>query len=70
MEHSHLPLTMWFLAIYLVTQSKTNIAALALIRQLGILWKAARLLKHKLMEAVRQREAVQPDKVRLRHLPG
>lgn len=60
MEHSHLPLTTWFLAIYLVTQSKTNIAALALMRQLGISWKAAWLLKHKLMEAMRQREAVRP----------
>ena len=36
MEHGHLPLTKWFLAIYLITQPKTNIAALALMRQLGI----------------------------------
>ncbi|PHU99446.1 IS1595 family transposase, partial [Iodobacter sp. BJB302] len=50
----------WFLAIYLVTQSKTNIAALALRRQLGISWKAAWLLKHKLMDAMRQRESSQP----------
>jgi transposase-like protein len=60
MEHGRLPLTKWYLAIYLMTQSKTNIAALALMRQLGISWKAAWLLKHKLMEAMRQREADQP----------
>jgi hypothetical protein len=60
MEHSHLPLTTWFLAIYLVAHSKTNISALALMRQLGISWKAAWLLKHKLMEAMLQREAVLP----------
>lgn len=60
MEHSRLPLTKWYLAIYLMTQSKTNIAALALMRQLGISWKAAWLLKHKLMEAMRQREADSP----------
>jgi hypothetical protein len=60
MHQSQLPLTKWFLAIYLVTQSKTNIAALALRRQLGISWKAAWLLKHKLMEAMRQREESQP----------
>jgi transposase-like protein len=60
MEHSLLPLTKWFLAIYLVTQSKTNIAALALMRELGISWRAAWLLKHKLMEAMRQSEAAQP----------
>jgi len=60
MEHSRLPLGKWFLAMYLMTQSKTNIAALALMRQLGISWRAAWLLKHKLMEAMRQREADRP----------
>ena len=60
LEHSKLPLTKWFLAIYLMTQSKTNIAALALKRHLGITWRAAWKLKHKLMEAMRQREAGQP----------
>lgn len=60
MEHSQLSLRTWMLAIYLITQSKTNIAALALRRQLGVSWKAAWLLKHKIMEAMRQREAQQP----------
>lgn len=60
MENSKLPLTTWYLAIYLMTQSKTNIAALAMMRQLGITWKAAWLMKHKLMEAMRQREENQP----------
>jgi len=60
MEHGQLPLTTWFLAIYLMTQSKTNIAALALMRQLGVSWKAAWLLKHKLMEVMAQREAERP----------
>ena len=60
MEHGRLPLTTWYLAIYLMTQSKTNIAALALKRQLGISWKAAWLLKHKLMEVMVQREARYP----------
>jgi transposase-like protein len=60
MEHSQLPLTKWYLAIYLMTQSKTNIAALAMMRQLGITWKAAWLLKHKLMEVMVQREANLP----------
>lgn len=60
MEHGRLPMTKWYLAIYLITQSKTNIAALALIRQLGVSWKAAWLLKHKLMEVMAQREADHP----------
>ena len=59
-EDSKLPLTTWYLAIYRMTQSKTNIAALAMMRQLGITCKAAWLMKHKLMEAMRQREENQP----------
>jgi len=55
MHQWQLPLTKWFLAVYLLTQLKTDIAALSLRRQLGITWKAAWLLKHKLMEAMRQR---------------
>ncbi len=60
MQHTRLALSKWFLAIYLVTQSKTQIAALALRRQVGVSWKAAWLLHHKLMEAMRHREATQP----------
>jgi transposase-like protein len=60
MRHTRLSLRKWFLAIYLVTQSKTQIAALALRRQVGVSWKAAWLLHHKLMEAMRQRDAAQP----------
>jgi len=60
MEHGRLPLTKWYLAIYLVTRSKTNIAALAMMRQLGISWKASWLLKHKLIEAMAQRKADRP----------
>ena len=56
LQGTRLPLTKWFLAIYLMTQSKTQIAALALMRHLDISWKAAWLLKHKLMEAMFQRE--------------
>lgn len=56
-EHTLLPLTKWFLAMYLITQSKTNMAALELRRKIGVSWKSAWLLKHKLMEAMYQREA-------------
>lgn len=40
-EHTRLPLTKWFLAMYLMTQSKTHIAALEWRRHLGITWRAA-----------------------------
>ena len=51
-----LALTQWLLAIYLLTQSKTGISALNLSRQLGVCYNSAWLLKHKLMQAMRERE--------------
>ena len=50
MEHTHLPLRLWFLAMYLLTQNKNAISALALKRQLGVSYKTAWLMKHKLMD--------------------
>ena len=55
-ESTKLPLTRWFLAMQLLTQSKNNVSALELRRQLGVCYKTAWLLKHKLMEVMRQRE--------------
>ena len=57
MEHTHLPLRLWFLAMYLLTQHKNAISALALKRQLGVSYKTAWLLKHKLMQTMSQRDA-------------
>lgn len=57
LQSSPLALRLWFLAIYLSTQSKTNLAALELKRHRGVSWKTAWLLQHKLMEALFQREA-------------
>jgi ribosomal protein L37AE/L43A len=55
-ESTKLPLTRWFLAMHLLTQSKNNVSALELKRHLGICYKTAWLMKHKLMEVMRQRE--------------
>ena len=52
-----LPLTRWFLALYLLSQSKTNMAALELMRHLGVCYKTAWRMKHKLMQAMTEREA-------------
>lgn len=46
----------WFLAMHLLTQSKNNVAALELMRHLGVCYKTAWLVKHKLMEVMRVRE--------------
>jgi hypothetical protein len=55
-EATKLPLTRWFLAMHLLTQAKNNVSALELMRHLGVSYRTAWLVKHKLMEAMRQRE--------------
>ena len=52
---SRTPRVKWFLAIYLLTQSKNDVAALELARQLGVKWDTAWLMKQKLMETMRLR---------------
>jgi ribosomal protein L37AE/L43A len=56
-EASKLPLTKWFLAMFLITQAKNNISALSLKRQLGVSYPTAWLVKHKLMDVMAQRES-------------
>lgn len=51
-----LPLRTWFVAIYALTTTKTNVAALELMRQLGVCYRTAWRLKHKIMQAMAQRE--------------
>ena len=55
-EASKLPLTTWFLAMHLLTGSKTNLSALALKRHLGVCYRSAWRMKQKIMEAMTQRE--------------
>ena len=54
-----LPLRIWFLAIYLLTQNKNGISALSLRRQLGVSYNTAWLIKHKLMQVMVERDAAQ-----------
>jgi ribosomal protein L37AE/L43A len=56
-EATKLPLTRWFIAMQLLTQSKNNVSALELKRQLGVCYRTAWLVKHKLMEAMRLAES-------------
>lgn len=51
-----LPLTIWFLAIHLITQAKTGISVMALHRQLGISYNSAWSIKHKLMQVMKERD--------------
>lgn len=55
-EATKLPLTTWFLAMHLLTQAKNNVSALELKRHLGVRYRTAWLLKHKLMQVMSERE--------------
>jgi transposase-like protein len=57
MEHTKLPLTTWFLAIYLISQAKTGLSALALKRQIGVSYTTAWLLHQKINRAMAGRES-------------
>jgi len=53
---TQLSLTQWFLAIYLVSQTKTGMSGLELSRHLGVQQNTAWLIQHKIMEAMKIRE--------------
>lgn len=55
-EASKLPLTTWFLALFFLTQSKNNVSALSLGRHLGVCYRTAWDMKHKLMETMADAE--------------
>lgn len=56
-SHSKLPLTTWFLALYLLTQQKNGISALELKRHLGVSYPTAWMVKHKLLQTMLERDS-------------
>src|SRR5690242_1060290 len=54
---SHLPLRKWFVATYLICESKKGISALQLKRVLGVAYKTAWYLCHRIREAVKDADA-------------
>lgn len=57
---TNLPLTRWFLAIHLITQSKTGLSALELKRQIGVSYNTAWSMKQKIMQVMKERDDSQP----------
>ena len=53
---SKLSLRSWFQALFVLTQTKNNVAALELKRVLGVCYRTAWRIKHKLMGAMAQQE--------------
>jgi transposase-like protein len=54
---THLPLRLWFRAMYHVTQSKQGIASIELSRRLGVTQTTAWKIKHKLAQVMMERDA-------------
>jgi transposase-like protein len=59
-QDTKLPLTVWFAAIYHLTQGKGGISSIELGRRLGVRQGTAWLMKHKLMRVMAAREAAKP----------
>jgi transposase-like protein len=59
-EQTKLPLTIWFLAIHLITQAKTGLSALALKRQVGVSYNTAWSMKQKIMQVMKERDDAKP----------
>src|ERR1700679_985394 len=57
---THLPLRLWFRAMYHVTQSKQGISSIELGRRLGVTQTTAWKIKHKLKQVMLERDAGKP----------
>jgi transposase-like protein len=60
-QSTRLPLTVWFLAIYLISKARTGLPALALKQYLGVSYPTARLIKYKLKDAISEYETTLPS---------
>ena len=55
-DSTKLPLSKWFQAIYLIAHAKNGISALEIKRQIGVSYPTSWKIKHKLMEAMKDRD--------------
>ena len=58
MESTKLPLRTWLLASYFISHAKNGISALELMRHLGVSYRTAWLIHHKIMKAMEHREGL------------
>jgi transposase-like protein len=59
-DSTKLSLTIWFLSIYLITQSKVSVSALSLKRTIGVSYNTALLIKHKIQQVMKERDDSKP----------
>ncbi|HEY0221071.1 MAG TPA: IS1595 family transposase [Candidatus Paceibacterota bacterium] len=55
-ERSSTPLSLWFYAIYLFSQSRHGVSAMELQRQLGVTYKCAFRIGHKIRSLMKEKE--------------
>jgi len=60
MDSSRLPFSTWFLATQRISQARTGLCALALMRQLGVCCRSAWRPHHKAVEAMAEADARHP----------
>jgi len=60
MERSKIPLSKWLLAMHLMTASKKSMSALQLQRALGVTYKSAWFLYHRIREAMTPSDTLPP----------
>lgn len=53
---TNLPLKVWFLAMYFMTQCKNGISALELMKHIGVSYKTALKIRHKLMQVMVEKD--------------
>ena len=59
-EKTKSPLTIWFLAIFLLTQNNPGLSVMSLSRHLRVSYNTAWLLNQKIMQAMRERDDSKP----------
>lgn len=60
MHRSHLPLTTWFWAIFLIARDKRGYSAAMLSRELAVTYKTAWFLLHRIRSAMSERDSMYP----------
>lgn len=55
-----LPLTIWFLSIYLTTQSQISVPTLSLKKTVGVSYTTVLLIKHKVQQVMKERDEPKP----------
>jgi transposase-like protein len=60
MERSHVPITKWLLATHLLTASKKGMSAHQLHRMLGVTYKTAWFMAHRIREAMKPADDAGP----------